>query len=401
MKLKLKKYNKKTSKKYNKKTSKKYNKKTSKKTSKKYNKKGNKKYNKMRLYGGEDAINHYYNNEILTKITQGDIVENLFNPNAAEGWKQVNPISHPYSYIPYNSIAYYHPPIYFGKLPAQNESNLYTPIYMYNETANIPSEPIPQDLLTIYAYIVNTLFQNEWQICLAKSQLCPWSKGLKDRAHRSCSGFNAPAIGVILYFYREYMIRNINISDQEKNIAINTGLNVYSILTGYGKNSPYSWNALCNTPGFFDLELIEGSNIITFYERSAIQSAVKGCKTYHHFIVYKQLKYCIVIDSWAGIGGGRGEWARIMTTSDITTILRQISITTSLEETDQLLNEYFIVPHGIEVDNNIELNKQEQLLGVGSINMNNLDNLNPGLFNKLHDMAKQDLFVDKYGGTKN
>lgn len=361
--------------------------------------------NKKRFYGGVNAIKNYYNSSsgspIITRISSDYEVENLFNQTITPCWKQFSTarikLEFSYDYAPYNYVSRLSSPMYFGKLPQQiSSSNLYAPIYVYTETIQMP---IPPELLTIYNYIVNTLFKDEWQICLTKSQLCPWSPSLKGHASRSCCGFNAPAIGVILQFYTRSMINNIDITEDQKMVAINTGLNLYSILTGYGNSgvrSPYSWNANCNDPNFFKFDLKEGSNIITFYGRRPNP----GCSTYHHFIVYKQYDYCIIIDSWAGTGGHRGEWARIMKTADIKNILREISITNSLEDTNQLLNEYFIVPHGIDdikYPNNIDTNKQQELLSVGANNLSDLEN---GILSQLQDISKQNLFFKLYGGRK-
>ena len=394
----------KTNKKYTNKNNKHSNKNRNTKN-KKTNKNRNKKLKKMRLYGGSNSIRNYNNTytgtPVLTQISSEAEVEHIFNPNTTPCWKQVNTarikVDFIYEYEAYNSLTRLFYPIYFGNLPKQvSLDQLYTPIYIYTETIQTP---IPEDLLTIYNYIVNTLFNDEWEICLRMAQRCPWSQGLKGHASRTCCGFNAPAIGVILQYYTRSMINNSAVTAREKMNAINVGLNLYSILTGYGNSgisSPNSWNANCHNPNFFKTDLKEGSNIITFYGRLPNP----GCATYHHFVVYKKTDYCIIIDSWAGTGGHRGEWARIMKTDDIVNVLREISTTTSLDETNKLLNEYFIVPHGVSdvyYPNNIDTNKQQELLSVGA---NNLVDLESGILSELQTISAQDRFVPYYGGRK-
>ena len=141
------------------------------------------------------------------------------------------------------------------------------------------------------------------------------------------------------------------------------GINFYANFTGYG-NSENSWNKNCNN---WSKQLKEGVNILTFYQR--IHSDINNCDTYHHFIVYVKGNYSIIIDAWAGWGGQRGEWARIMKTQDIYSILNSIATTQNLETTNQLLNEYFIVPHDINIVDNIDQNWQKELLSVGAYNL--------------------------------
>ncbi len=80
---------------------------------------------------------------------------------------------------------------------------------------------------------------------------------------------------------------------------------------------------------------------------------------------------CIIIDSWAGGGGQRGEWIRIMNFEDINSVLNELSTTTDIEHTNRLLNAYFIVPNSVygNITNNVRKNYQSELLSVGAYNL--------------------------------
>ena len=98
----------------------------------------------------------------------------------------------------------------------------------------------------------------------------------------------------------------------------------------------------------------------------------------------------------------RGEWARIMKTSELTTVLSTLYTTSSLEETNQLLNTYFIVPHGITKDNNIDHNLQTKLLTIGVISLSNLQMHDPAIrksFEHLENISKEKLYLP-HGGLK-
>ena len=396
--------------------------KSNKKPNKKYNKTLNKKNNKRRVRGGYNSIKKYKDNDtgIEKIIDSASKVETLFNPQnnfdnptRIAYWKTPTPVrsiaAFAYEYEPYNSLSFNFP-IYFKDLPKQiPEIGGYVPIYVYKYEQGANQYKIPQNVLSIYEYIINTLFNDEWEICLAKSQVCPWSAGLKSHAHRGCCGFNAPAIGAMIYAYNYYYSVNsadIPMTDEYKELAINVGLNFYAALTGYGDTglqSPVGWNRYCNSEGYFIERIEEGVNIVTLFSRgSSPVTRDSDCMTWHHFLIYKVIDYCIIIDSWAGYGGVRGEWARIMKTSELTTVLSTLYTTSSLEETNQLLNTYFIVPHGITQDNNIDNNLQTKLLTIGVISLSNLQAHHPAMrksFEHLENISRKKSFLP-YGGLK-
>ena len=327
--------------------------------------------------GGAKAINEYYYGVggplILLTVNDGNIVENIFNPSYSElTWKQpshsdISQTVQPYT--AYNNVATEGVfPIFFKELPSQIQGKLYVPIYKYDPlfaVDNISTHAI----MRVYIYVTDLLLKSNWSACLNLVQSCPFSPGLKSRAHRACCGFIAPALGVILH----YIDRRDKLEQQGKvvpeltaastDLAMRMGINFYANFTGYG-TSENSWNRNCDK---WSNKLKEGVNILTFYQR--IRHDIKNCQTYHHFIVYVKGNYSIIIDSWAGMGGQRGEWARIMKTQDIYSILTIIGSTQNLETTNQLLNEYFIVPHDITIVNNIDENWQTQLLSVGAYNL--------------------------------
>jgi hypothetical protein len=227
-----------------------------------------------------------------------------------------------------------------------------------------------------YNWIKDKILQEEYKVCLKTAKSCPWSSfGLKGRANRACCGFITPAIGLVLQYYSVLLRNRIKEPELDKdmrnnenlyrNRAIHIGLNFYTLYTGYG-DSPYSWNKNCNQ---WNNNLIEGINIVTFYGRN--QQDIKTCMTYHHFIVCNYGYFSILIDSWAGEGGYRGEWTRIMVTSHIIDILNVISTTTNFDVTNRLLNAYFIVPHSEKINNTIEKNLMPELLSVGAYNLDN------------------------------
>jgi hypothetical protein len=243
--------------------------------------------------------------------------------------------------------------------------------------------PINDNVLNIYDYVCNSLITNDWHACLNLVNGCPFSVGLKSLAHRSCCGFITPALGVLLHFIdSKHKLTSSALSQDEYYFAMNAGLNFYAKYAGYGKSS-FSWNKNCEN---WSTILKEGTNLLTFYGRSKISS--KLCTTYHHFIIYKMEDFCIIIDAWAGAAGNRGEWARIMMTQDITAILHEIDITNDIDTTNQLLNEYFIVPHVIHNDMNVNLNWQNELLGVGAYNLVDWEHE----LNELYELSERGLY---------
>ena len=358
-------------------------------------------FKKKLVKGGENAINSDLNPDGSVRPlneTDGDLVEDLFNQTQNDDWKHPLPFT-PVPYVsPYevfntsSSVIY---PMYFGKLPSQLPDSLYVPIYRYYATdASDTALPEPDaHTLGVYNYIVNDLLQNAWSQCVSMGQTCKFtSLGLKTRARRSCCGFIAPVLGIVLH-YIDYAYKNdMEVTSTYIDIAIKTGINFYTERTGYG-TSPYSWNTNCN---IWSKKLEEGTNILTFYQRLPPQQFVlkPDCSTYHHFIVYKIGDYCILIDSWAGMGGHRGEWARIMNTGDVYSLLNQIGSTQYIEETNQLLNEYFIVPHSVDINDNVDLNWQHDLLSVGAYN---LIHWNDEIM-RLEKISNADILL-KYGGS--
>ena len=296
-------------------------------------------------------------------------------------------------------------PIYFGESGAKIiPGSPAIPIYEYMVKPEF-NPTIDDFTLRQYHWIKNHIINLEFTLCLTKSQSCPWSPGLRSRAHRACCGFIAPALGAILQYYNILAIKRDN--DQTfadelngnlpmyREIAIRIGLNFYAKYTGYG-TSPYSWNSNCTRWG---KQLFSGVNIITFYQRRSVPST--NCNTYHHFIVCNYGEFSIIIDSWAG-PAIRGEWIRIMYTIHINEILNEIDTTLSLERTNQLLNAYFVVPHhGSDREpltatlESIEANRQKVLLNVGSYGISE-DSWKP-IIDELQTMALQGRLL-RYGG---
>ena len=75
-------------------------------------------------------------------------------------------------------------------------------------------------------------------------------------------------------------------------------------------------------------------------------------------------------------------------------LLNQIGSTQYIEETNQLLNEYFIVPHSVDINDNVDLNWQHDLLSVGAYN---LIHWNDEIM-RLEKISNADILL-KYGGS--
>lgn len=275
-----------------------------------------------------------------------------------------------YTYSPYNEELTTRFPILFDSLPSHVKTGLYVPIYAYindpTTMASITDATMGIDAGTfhVYKYGKDILLKNLWNRCLKLAKKCPFTTGLKKRITKSCCGFIAPAMGVVLHFVDDFNKRSQQLDDYQINLAINMGINFYSKYTGYG-NSEFGWNNNCNK---WSNVIAEGTNIMTLYGR-VLDPNITDCSTYHHFIIYRKGGFCIIIDVWAGGGGDRSEWIRIMRTNDIVAVLHEISTTTDLDNTDRLLNAYFIVPHSTDVPNNINKNLQDELLSVGAYNL--------------------------------
>jgi hypothetical protein len=359
------------------------------------------------MKGGETTFQGLYDgpgNSNFRLFTEDDI-EKIFNPNPTAMWKEIKTLYtrgiHTYTYPVYNTTI---TPklIYFSNLPKQIAGSEYVPIYSYDAaplavpfaatrsgmfppptpgpsfpstshtgmptgtrmlTAIVPSSrdyEISKELLDIYNYIVNTAFKESWEVCLRNVSFCPFQPATLDRAHRTCCGFIAPAFGAMLHYFDKVQG---GITDKVKEKAIQFGLNFYATFGAYSPTSPHK--IMCQN---WSKILKPGVNILTLYGRNT--TTITDCSTYHHFIVFVRDEFSIIIDSWSGgISGHRGEWARIMRTQDVYAILNEISITPSLEITDALLNEYFIVPHSIRTQDNIDRSKQTELLDVGAYNL--------------------------------
>jgi len=325
----------------------------------------------------------------MTSFSNSSEIEFFFNNHTTDDWKMPMKLSsHSYTFAPYNVDLTDSHPIYFGSLPTQ-PTELYVPIYQYMHMMEVEGDNngIDEDTLRKYNYIKNILLKPVFTQCLNTAQSCTFTRGLRSRTTSSCCGFIAPVIGVVLHFIDEYTKQGQNIYATQMNEAINMGINFYALHTGYG-TSPLSWNRNCNK---WANNLKEGTNIMTLYERNRLD--VANCTTYHHFIIYKERDFCIIIDSWAGSGGHRGEWVRIMKTEDIISVLRDISTTNDLDETNRLLNAYFIVPHSLDVHDNIDHNLQLELLSVGAYNLVDWHKEMNGLAN----LSKTNTFFS-YGG---
>ena len=353
--------------------------------------------------GGNNAIKHYYlSNEPTSRIPltvdDSEIIERIFNPLYSElTWKQPSHSDISQTVQPYNayntidSISY---PIFFKELPSQIPGKLYVPIYVYRSVVMPLDHNISttmDEIMRVYSYITDLLLKTEWSACLDLVHLCPLTSGLKSRAHRACCGFIAPALAIMLHYRNRIDKDGKTITPFDTELAMRMGINFYANYTGYG-SSTNSWNKNCDR---WSYTLKQGVNILTFYDRVSVGEKI--CMTYHHFIVYVKNDYSIIIDAWAGSGGFRGEWSRIMKTENISEILIKISATISLETTNQLLNQYFIVPHSIDIDDNIDRNWQTNLLSVGAYNLetDNWENI----MTNLQEFSKQNKWIET-GGRK-
>jgi hypothetical protein len=244
------------------------------------------------------------------------------------------------------------------------------------------------EILIIYNYANNILNTHILELCIKKGETCPFkSDDLKDRVTSSCCGFIAPALGVVLYFVDINFQNGQIMTPTDIDYAILAGLNFYTRFTGYG-TSPYGWTKNCNK---FTNFIKEGVNIFSFFNRKNPEDPdVKKCHTTHHFIVYKKHDYCLIIDAWAGMGGFRGPWARIMRSNDLIYILKSLTRTRSLSITNKLLNAYFILPHGINNAANINENITYNLISAGAYN---LIDWNKEL-NALQLQSRRDEFID-------
>jgi hypothetical protein len=260
-------------------------------------------------------------------------------------------------------------PIYFDNFPMQIHDDPHKALYEY-----VPCDvelPTSSKLLEIFHYSQNLLISNHLDQCISfgNSKSCKYAPGLKVRIGKTCCGFIAPVLGVILHFidleYKGHpFLQTIH---YKYNDVVNAALNFYTKYTGYG-NSSNSWNYNCNK---WSKILKDGVNIMTIYDREELNPDSTTCQTYHHFIVFKENEYCIIIDSWAGSGGRRGPWVRIMYESHLIQILNAIATTTDLIITNELLNQYFIVPHSININQNPNsaVNIQQQLVSIGAYNL--------------------------------
>jgi hypothetical protein len=70
--------------------------------------------------------------------------------------------------------------------------------------------------------------------------------------------------------------------------------------------------------------------------------------TQHHFCVFRSddSDNCIVADSWAGLGGRRTNWTRVMNIQEFLNCMQFIETTMNLEDQQTLINIIFHVPYG-------------------------------------------------------
>lgn len=301
-----------------------------------------------------------------------NILRKRVSSDNQEGWKIPTAISSQKNvvrtFIKFNSLRNLSKsklilPIYFKDYPQQIEDWKYDTLFSYYPYLDNTNDwPDMSEILPIYNYANNILITHVLELCIKKAGTCFFkSYELKSRVSHGCCGFIAPALGVVLQFAnfqksREPSFKNID-------FAILAGLNFYTRFAGYG-NSPYGWNKNCNK---FTNFIKEGVNIFSFFDRK--DDDFKNCDTTHHFIVYKKRDYCLIIDAWTGRSGMRGPWARIMRSVDLIHILKTLTGTTSLSITNKLLNAYFMVPHAIDITDNINDNITNKLISAGAYNL--------------------------------
>ena len=163
----------------------------------------------------------------------------------------------------------------------------------------------------------------------------------RKRVHDSSCGFIAPIFASILNQYLLHYTEHEPLQE-DKLIMINMAKSYYKSISGY-EGSPTGVGDICS--GFTENGYFEnGVYLVALYGREIYEDG--GCDTYHHFIVYVQDEYCILIDSWACSKGARTEWLRIMSTEDMRRLMHFINTVDDINDFNRCLNIFFCIPHG-------------------------------------------------------
>jgi hypothetical protein len=262
-------------------------------------------------------------------------------------------------------------PLLFDELPDSDDSvgGYESLLYGYkninhNEIYNLREEIQLYSIILEYNKIKRILFRNFNEQCI---DICR-RNNLSRHAHGSCCGFTAPIIACIYYFYKRfYEEHDPEDADIEKLICLAAVF--YKDVSGY-EGSENGVGMKCD--GFDNMFAIkDGIFLVALYDRASRQPNPRTgqlmCETYHHFVLIKKGVYSILIDSWAGRGGFRREWIRIMKTQDILIICHIIRSTNDLYLSNRLLNMYFAIPHGL----NNTFDYQPLLYDFGAIDLTN------------------------------
>lgn len=322
----------------------------------------------LRLYGGVTA-------NPITRDRSESGIEAEFNPDGQWGWKW--PTCDPNQNPPYNCAPLIngqtHFPILFSSLPEQSDDHtlrIYQPLYRYILDPNINEliNPINPQMNQLIVILNNHLLAHDLNICLriANNTTCPYTGSRLRHAFRSCCGFSAPILGFMMA-YGYYCLQNPNyVQPYSEDVIRQAAIGWFQDVAGYN-NSPISWNR----PGcevFLlrgNFQIPDGVNVLTIYDRHG------DCgSSLHHFTVIKYGAYSIIVDSWAGQGGHRDEWVRIMRTNDLVNLFQMLITSTNITQTNILFGAYFIVPHNIYIRNNIDLNRMP-LVDIIMMSFNN------------------------------
>ncbi len=285
---------------------------------------------------GEDVARKQYG-------TRRDVDLNEFNPYPDFAWKVARPIV----FEGYEHISQYFAetlldfPIFFRDLP-DTVDDPYYPSYAYTPVEG----PDMGDFMKIYKNI-EKIIEINFEKCKEYSQSCElWAEGMRSHATDACCGFTAPVFSVFLHEANKFDVDDI--ISKQKHIEISEkAVLYYREIVGYGKrNEEFSWNSRCQG---WKNELMQNVNLLSFYYNPIMGfDGNMTCGTSHHFVVFihaAKPEFSFIIDAWAGKGGRRGKWIRIMYTEHLNAVLNAISISTDERETNILINQYFAVPN--------------------------------------------------------
>ena len=275
--------------------------------------------------------------------TRRDVDLNEFNPYSDFAWKVARPINFPgYEHISnYFSKTLLDFPIFFSDLPDTVEDPYY-PSYVYTPVEG----PDMSDFMKIYENI-EKIIEINFETCKEYSQSCElWAKGTRSHATDSCCGFTASVFSVFLHEANKFDVNDIISKEKHTEISEKAVL-YYREIVGYGKrDEEFSWNSRCQG---WKNELMQNVNLLSFYyDTEKGKDGYMKCGTSHHFVVFihtAKPEFSFIMDSWAGKGGRRGKWIRIMYTEHLNAVLNVISASNSKSETNILINQYFAVPN--------------------------------------------------------